>query len=51
MIIAIFNLLKYEILHNDHLDEYLDVDVKKSQWFYDEVKKYSEMYTLKNKEA
>ena len=31
--------------------EYLDADVKKSQWFYDEVKKYSEMYTLKNKEA
>ena len=31
--------------------EYIDDDVKKSQWFYDEVKRYSEMYTLKTKEA
>ena len=39
-------------MYNDLIPhEYLDADVKKSQWFYDEVKKYSEMYTLKNKEA
>lgn len=29
--------------------EYVDTDVKQTKWFYDEVKKYSEIYTLKEK--
>lgn len=28
--------------------EYVDVDIKQAKWFYDEVKRYSEMYTLKD---
>ena len=31
--------------------EYLDVDVKQTQWFYDEVKKYSKIYSLGDKGA
>lgn len=27
--------------------EYVDIDVKQTNWFYDEVKKYSEKYSLK----
>lgn len=29
--------------------EYVDVDIKQTKWFHDEVKKYSEMYSLKEK--
>ncbi len=29
--------------------EYVDTNVKQSKWFYDEVRKYSEMYSLKEK--
>lgn len=29
--------------------EYVDINVKQTQWFYDEVKRYSEIYSLKEK--
>ncbi|MGN0160094.1 MAG: Na/Pi cotransporter family protein [Lachnospiraceae bacterium] len=29
--------------------EYVNVDIKQSKWFYDEVKRYSEIYTLEEK--
>lgn len=29
--------------------EYVDTSIKQTQWFYDEVRKYSEIYSLKNK--
>ena len=28
---------------------YVNVDIKQSKWFYDEVKRYSEIYTLEEK--
>lgn len=29
--------------------EYVDINIKQTKWFYDEVKKYSEIYSLKEK--
>lgn len=34
---------------NFETHEYIDAGVKQTQWFYDEVKKYSEIYSLKDK--